>query len=64
MEDESIIARVVVFEILKTNRRKAAQVILFKEAKKRIAPRVDNFVRKYPNCAGKYRGLPVRGLER
>jgi hypothetical protein len=44
-------ARVVVFEILKTNDRKAAQVVIFKESMKIFIALVDNFVRKWPALA-------------
>jgi hypothetical protein len=44
----SAIARVVVFEILKTSSRKAAQVIIFKDPKRIFIVLVDNFVRNWP----------------
>jgi hypothetical protein len=44
-----------VFEILKTNHRKAAQVVIFKETGKIFFVLVDNFVRKWSALADDHR---------
>jgi hypothetical protein len=64
LEKESEIARVVEFEILKASRRKAAQVVIFKDTQKIFTVGVDNFVRKYPNVAGDYCPRMLRTNER
>jgi hypothetical protein len=60
----SITVRVVVFETLKANRRKTAQVVIFKDAKKIFDVRVDNFVRNCPNFAGNNGDCNARISER